>query len=97
MTDLLKNPITELNRKLARKEISAVELMQATLARIDETHEALNAFVNLRDHCRKATSLASTNDTKSFVQARCDRIWRLRCLRPFFPAATATASSRCRL
>lgn len=49
MTDLLQSPISELRAKLSRKEISAVELMQATLTRVDETHEALNAFVNLRD------------------------------------------------
>ena len=49
MTDLLHSPLASLCEKLRTKELSAVELMQATLARIDETHERINAFVALRD------------------------------------------------
>lgn len=49
MTDLLKRPVSELGELLARKDVSAVELMQATLDRIDATHEHVNAFVALRD------------------------------------------------
>ncbi len=49
MTDLLKTPVSELLRRLGRKEMSAVELMRATLARIDETHDRVNAFVARRD------------------------------------------------
>ncbi len=48
MTELLQTPVSELARMLASKQLSAVELMQATLARIDETHERLNAFVSRR-------------------------------------------------
>jgi aspartyl-tRNA(Asn)/glutamyl-tRNA(Gln) amidotransferase subunit A len=49
MTDWLRLPLTEIAGRLARREISPVELMEATLARVDATHEALNAFVSLRD------------------------------------------------
>ena len=47
--DLLYSPLSEVCKKLTRKEVSAVELMSATLARIDETHDAINAFTSLRD------------------------------------------------
>jgi aspartyl-tRNA(Asn)/glutamyl-tRNA(Gln) amidotransferase subunit A len=49
VTDLLQVPMSEIAEKLARKDISAVELMTTTLARIDETQAAVNAFVALRD------------------------------------------------
>ena len=49
MSDLLHRPVTEVASLLADRKLSPVELMEATLARIDETHEALNAFVTLRD------------------------------------------------
>ncbi|MEE2674220.1 MAG: amidase [Myxococcota bacterium] len=49
MTDLLHEPMAGVVEMLARKETSAVELMTATLARIEETQEAVNAFVALRD------------------------------------------------
>ena len=49
MTDLLRRPLTEITAMLAHKEISPVELMRATLDRIEATHEKLNAFVALRD------------------------------------------------
>jgi aspartyl-tRNA(Asn)/glutamyl-tRNA(Gln) amidotransferase subunit A len=47
--DLLYSPLSELCARLSRKDVSAVELMQSTLARIDATHEAINAFTALRD------------------------------------------------
>ncbi len=49
MKDLLKRPLCELTRLLVGREVSPVELMQATLDRIAETHDQLNAFVALRD------------------------------------------------
>ncbi|MFP6607341.1 MAG: amidase [Myxococcota bacterium] len=49
MTDLLQTPMSGVVQKLARKELSALELMTETLARIEETQEAVNAFVALRD------------------------------------------------
>ncbi len=49
MAELLQRPLSDLVRMLAGKEISAVELMRATLARIDETHAKLNAFVARRE------------------------------------------------
>jgi aspartyl-tRNA(Asn)/glutamyl-tRNA(Gln) amidotransferase subunit A len=49
MSDLLRLPLTDLVQRLARRELSPVELMRVTLARISATHEKLNAFVALRD------------------------------------------------
>ncbi len=49
MSDLLYRPLTAIVDLLARRELSPVELMRTTLARIDATHEKLNAFVALRD------------------------------------------------
>ena len=49
MSDLLRRPLTEIAALLARRELSPVELMEATLARIEATHSSLNAFVSLRD------------------------------------------------
>lgn len=49
MPDLLCESLAELTRKLRARELSPVELMQATLARIGETQATLNAFTALRD------------------------------------------------
>ncbi len=48
MPDLLYRPLTEITRLLSERKLSPVELMEATLARIDATHETLGAFVALR-------------------------------------------------
>ena len=48
-TDWLSRPLTETVAALARRELSPVELMRATLARIEAVNEKLNAFVALRD------------------------------------------------
>jgi aspartyl-tRNA(Asn)/glutamyl-tRNA(Gln) amidotransferase subunit A len=48
MQDLLRRPVTELAALLARREISPVALMQATLERIETHNPKLNAFVALR-------------------------------------------------
>ena len=50
MNDLLRLPLTEVTALLARRELSPVELMQATLDRIDAVNGKLNAFVAMRDH-----------------------------------------------
>jgi len=47
--DLLYRPLAEVRARLAKRELSAVELMEATLARIRDTSEKLNAFTVLRD------------------------------------------------
>jgi aspartyl-tRNA(Asn)/glutamyl-tRNA(Gln) amidotransferase subunit A len=47
--ELLRTPVTELAARIRAKKVSPVELMQATLARIDATNDRLNAFVALRD------------------------------------------------
>ena len=44
MSDLLFRPLTEQIDALARRSVSAVELMTETLARIDATRATLNAF-----------------------------------------------------
>lgn len=49
MPELLYRPLTEIVRLLSRGELSPVELMEATLARIDATNAKLNTFVALRD------------------------------------------------
>lgn len=49
MTDLLHRTLTSLLDDMDRGEVSSEELCKATLARIDETRETLNAFVSLRD------------------------------------------------
>jgi len=49
MTGLLNRPLTEVTAALAGGELSPVELMEATLSRIEGTQEKLNAFVALRD------------------------------------------------
>ncbi len=45
----MKMPLTDLAERLARRRLSPVELMEATLRRIDETNDRLNAFVARRD------------------------------------------------
>jgi aspartyl-tRNA(Asn)/glutamyl-tRNA(Gln) amidotransferase subunit A len=47
--DLLYRPLAEVLARLIKREFSAVELMQATLARIEETRQELNAFSALRN------------------------------------------------
>lgn len=47
--DLLYRPLHELIGLLAKRDLSPLELMETVLARIDSTHEKINAFVALRD------------------------------------------------
>jgi len=49
MTDLLHSTVSSLLEDMSSGEVSAEELAKATLARIEETSETLNAFVSLRD------------------------------------------------
>jgi len=49
MSDLLHQPLSLTLEQLRRRELSPVELMQATLERIDATNAKVNAFVALRD------------------------------------------------
>ena len=49
MTDLLHTPLTEIVDLLGSRKLSPVELMQTTLARIEETQPKLNAFTAMRD------------------------------------------------
>ena len=47
--ELLDQSARAISSALAEKKLSAVELMQATLARIDAVNGAVNAVVSLRD------------------------------------------------
>jgi aspartyl-tRNA(Asn)/glutamyl-tRNA(Gln) amidotransferase subunit A len=49
MNELLKTPVVELAARIRAKQLSPVELMDATLARIDATQSKLNTFVAVRD------------------------------------------------
>jgi len=49
MSDLLYRPLSEITSLLSARDLSPVDLMRATLDRIEATHSALNAFVALRD------------------------------------------------
>src|ERR1035437_198249 len=49
MHELLGRTVIELTEMLRARKVSPVELMQAVLARIDETHPDLNAVVAMRD------------------------------------------------
>ncbi len=46
---LLQRPVSEIVELLRARELSAVELMTATMSRIHETQTTLNAFVSLRE------------------------------------------------
>ena len=48
MNEILKLTLVELVERLQAKRLSPVELMETVLARIDETHEKLNAMTALR-------------------------------------------------
>jgi aspartyl-tRNA(Asn)/glutamyl-tRNA(Gln) amidotransferase subunit A len=49
MSDLLFRPLTEQIEAVARRKVSAEELLDETLARIDATRETLNAFTAVAD------------------------------------------------
>ena len=49
MNEILTASLTELRERLTRRQVSARELMQAVLERIDATNDRLLAFVALRD------------------------------------------------
>ena len=49
MHELLSLSLVELTERIQRRTVSPVELMQAVLARVDETHADLNAVVLRRD------------------------------------------------
>ena len=49
MKEILTCSLMELIKKIKSRELSPVELMTATLSRIDETHDDLNAVVSMVD------------------------------------------------
>jgi len=53
--DLLFTPVSELRRQISAREISPVELVEASLARIEELNPTINAFIHvLADEARAA-------------------------------------------
>ena len=58
MSDITHASVAELGRKLAAKEVSATELAQAFLARV-ETHRDLNAFLDVRPEVTLAQAAAA--------------------------------------
>jgi aspartyl-tRNA(Asn)/glutamyl-tRNA(Gln) amidotransferase subunit A len=66
MSDLLHRPLTDQIEALTRRELSPVELMEATLARIEATRETLNAFSALRD---RDALLADARDAEARLSA----------------------------
>src|SRR5262252_798590 len=62
MHEMLTLPLTELTAALRARKASPVELMDAVLSRIDQTHGALNAVVVRRDPdaCRADARAAET-------------------------------------
>lgn len=48
MRELLRRPLAEVLARLTKREFSAVQLMEATLERIEETSRELNTFTRLR-------------------------------------------------
>ncbi len=63
MPDLLYRSLTEITSLLSQRKLSAVELMEATLSRIDATHETLGAFVALRSR-EELLAEAKTAETR---------------------------------
>ena len=49
MNELLGLTLIELTERLRARQVSPIELMDAVLARVDETHHDLNAVVAMRD------------------------------------------------
>lgn len=67
---LLRKPLVELIRLLSRRKLSALELMRATLRRIDTANERLNAFVALRDREALVADARAADDRIARGEAR---------------------------
>jgi len=70
MKDLLRAPLCDVVDHLEQKEISARDLMSATLERIEETHEKLNAFVCMRDADALLSEAAASDERIAKGEAR---------------------------
>jgi aspartyl-tRNA(Asn)/glutamyl-tRNA(Gln) amidotransferase subunit A len=66
MADPLHRSLTETARLLAARDLSAVELMEQTFARIEETQPTLNAFTSMRD---ADACLADARDAQERIAA----------------------------
>src|SRR5207245_10600220 len=59
MSEIWQLPATELAQRIARRQLSSAEVVDAHLARIDAVNPALNAVVRvLADEARAAAALA---------------------------------------
>ncbi len=67
MTDWLQRPLTELTDNLAAGKLSPVELMEATLARIESRNADLGAFVTLRE---REALLAEAREAEARLRRR---------------------------
>ncbi len=65
-SDLLKLSATEMAKRIRQRDVSSLELVEAHIARIEQTHEALNAVVvPLFDQARQQAKHADELLTKS--------------------------------
>ena len=66
--DLMRRPVTELAALVRSGELSAVELVDASLERIDALQPLLNAFVDVdRDGAREAAAAIAAADERPFA------------------------------
>jgi len=70
MDELAHAGVAELGRLLARKEVSAVELAQFQLARIEQ-HRDLNAFLDVRPEVTLAQARAADERLARGKPGRC--------------------------
>ncbi|MFP6664895.1 MAG: amidase [Deltaproteobacteria bacterium] len=70
MKELLYRPLTELVAKLKARDLSAVELMQATLERIEETQSTLNTFCQIGDPQASLAAAATADERIARGEAR---------------------------
>lgn len=70
MKELLRRPLTEVIAHLDRREISAVELMRATLARIEETQPRWNAFCQVGEPEVLLAEAAAADERRGRNEAR---------------------------
>ena len=72
MSEIWQLPATELAQRIARRQLSSVEVVDAHLARIDAVNPALNAVVRvLADEARAAAVKADQSWLPAKPLARC--------------------------
>jgi amidase len=72
MSEIWQLSATELARRIARRQLSSAEVVDAHLARIDAVNPALNAVVHvLTDEARAAAAQADRRLLPARPSARC--------------------------